>query len=1241
MSDRTRLLTFAAIASLLLGLAPATGLAASSSTPSHASRPTRPGGSVSGAARGSSTHQPTIPTDTSGFAPNRKLRQTPPTPRTLTVGGAWSELGPTPILNGRCCGTAPSSHYGNVSGRVTSLVTDPTNSSTVYVGSAGGGVWKSTDGGTTWAPLTDSAPSLAIGSLAIDPSGQIIYAGTGENNGGDSETGQGILKSTNAGTSWVTVGQSTFAGHHVGGIAIDRTNTMHVLAATDVGLFVTTDGGTTWAQNTAYVSLLFGVTGHPAPDGALYQVVQDPTTATKWWLSAGDRCNTEAGDIVTGDGATTWANVTPTTLTFAADRIGLGVGTSDVAYISAADCNANLADVEKTTNGGSTWTQIPLTTPGMSNYFNLGSGGQGFYDNVVAVDPSSGNRAVFGGVAVLATSNGGTSFTDIGKVYSGGFIHPDFHDVAFTAASTFYIGNDGGVWKTTDLGGSGAATDWTDLNAGLSTVQFYTGSALDGSRFLGGAQDNGSPGNLPGAAALPAWPEYHGGDGAYTAIDPTPGSTTIYAEYPNLGIEKGSSTLTGVGNNPYDSFVGAGPCSVSTDPACGERRGFVAPFLMDPGNPLRLLAGTTRVYQTTNGGTPAGPASWSSISPDLTTGTTVSSNGDWIASMVMGTSGHTGIVMTGSQFGKVFLSTNATGAGATWTDVTGNLPAATAANYTGDPWISGLAVNSSNPAEAWVSIGGLNVGHIWHTLNAGATPTTWTDLSGTIPNEVADAVVLDPTNSSTIYAATDFGVWICTTCGGPAAAANWAIFGTGLPNAKVNSLTLSHDNAKLVAWTHGRGAFMISLSAANPVFSAVSTRQYQLSNSDGATWMDMDTTSATPLKLTVTPTANVQAVLSANADLWTANGGYNQDIAIDVNGTIVAWKESGGFAGTFSPNAAYVQTVVPMNAGTTYTVKVRWKTNKNAPGATIYAGAGPIGTQFSPTRLTAQLLTTPVSTAVSTQQYTLTSSNGSTWTDMDSTHLSVTVTPAANSTAVIGGNADLFTASAGYNQDIALTINGTVVAWKESGGFAGTFSPNAAFVQSVQPLNAGTTYTIKLQWKTNKNAPGATIYAGAGPIGAQFSPSSLIVQVYPTPITVPNRVSTQQYQLTGSDGASWADIDSAGNLTLTITPTAAAQAIVSGNADLWTSSSGYNQDIGIDVNGSIVAWKESGGFAGTFSPNAAYVQTVIPMNAGTTYTIKLRWKTNKAAAGATIWAGAGPIGTQYSPTSLAVQFASP
>jgi hypothetical protein len=150
----------------------------------------------------------------------------------------------------------------------------------------------------------------------------------------------------------------------------------------------------------------------------------------------------------------------------------------------------------------------------------------------------------------------------------------------------------------------------------------------------------------------------------------------------------------------------------------------------------------------------------------------------------------------------------------------------------------------------------------------------------------------------------------------------------------------------------------------NALFTAVSTQQYTLANSNGLIWVDLD---ATNLKLAITPSFTCHAILSGNSDLWTSSAGFNQDLGITISGgaypTVAgqpeAWKESGGFAGTFSPNAASVETVRPLVAGTTYIIKLQWKANKNAPGATIWAGAGPIpmgSSTFSPTRLTALLI---------------------------------------------------------------------------------------------------------------------------------------------------------------------------------------------------------------------------------------------------------------------------------------------
>jgi hypothetical protein len=188
-------------------------------------------------------------------------------------------------------------------------------------------------------------------------------------------------------------------------------------------------------------------------------------------------------------------------------------------------------------------------------------------------------------------------------------------------------------------------------------------------------------------------------------------------------------------------------------------------------------------------------------------------------------------------------------------------------------------------------------------------------------------------------------------------------------------------------------------------------------------------------------------------------------------------------------------------------------------------------------------------------------------------------------------------------------------------------------------MSPATTYTIKLRWKTNKPSGSMMIHIGAGPIGSQFSPTSLIAQLVPVSASsLSNATSTQQYQLHGSDGITWTAIDSSA-LTLSISAGSATCLILSGNADLFTANAGYNQDLGLALDGTVIGWKESGGYAGTMSPNAAYVQAVIPITAGSAHTATLMWKTNRRAGTGTIFAAAGG-GAPYSNTSLTAELIS-
>jgi outer membrane protein assembly factor BamB len=438
-------------------------------------------------------------------------------------------------------------------------------------------------------------------------------------------------------------------------------------------------------------------------------------------------------------------------------------------------------------------------------------------------------------------------------------------------------------------------------------------------------------------------------------------------------------------------------------------------------------------------------------------------------------------------------------------------------------------------------------------------------------------------------------------------------------------------------------------------FAGCGSGQYRLSGSDGSKWVPMDSTN---LKVSFTPAVASSAVVSANADLWTSKAGLNQDIGVAVtigpyaNTQPDVWKESGGTA-TFAPNAAFAQSVIPVAAGQTYTATLVWKPNKSDATGTIWAGAGPIGgaTSYSPTRISVMLIPDTAATAFkasSTLQYKLTNSDGTTWRDLDLpgcavSCLTVPFTPPGTSTnkylAYISGNSDLWTSNLGFNQDIGINLSGGtysgIVAWKESGGRAGTFSPNAAFAQPALPVVGGQPYTAKLQWKANK-AGSSTIYAGAGPIGGNYSPTTLSVVLVPDPApTKLTASSNTQPVLPTSTGTDWKPMDNTA-LSLSVTPTSTTNYLLSANSDLWTSTAGFNQDIGIMVNGgaftnAVVTWKESGGSA-NLAPNAAFAYGDITLPPGS-YAITIVWKANRSDPHP-IYAGAGPLNGSFSPTWL-------
>jgi photosystem II stability/assembly factor-like uncharacterized protein len=667
-------------------------------------------------------------------------------------GVTWTPDGPAPA----------AAYYGPTpySGRATAIAVHPTDPNTVYLGTAAGGVWKTTDGGQTWTQLTDSQASLAIGAVAIDPNNpNTIFVGTGEPDfSADSYYGQGLLKSTDAGATWTLIRTPFTSGDTAPDftqIAVQPGNSNVVLAGNLAGLYRSADGGNTWAPVIAPGTY----SGYAGATSVMFDV---KNSNVAYAGIGGYYIGTSPVVMISKDAGQTWTSFAGT----GANAVPAGSAVIRTALAEDAAGKTLFAAFARSDYGspGSLYS----TSTAAASWTQLQSPGEGFdwYRNALAVVPSN--------PAVIYASGGGLSeSTDGGQTWaenSGGTVYADQHAFAFSAdGSRMYLADDGGVFVT--LNPSQANASFTSLNTNINTMTFYPGfSILAGqpNSLLAGSQDHGL--NLYLGSL--SWPngEQSGycGDGGSVYVDPQ-------GNYAYAHCQGGAANWAA--NSTADASTAswvAAQSGISTS----DRWPWVADIKGDQQTMSTVYTVTNRLYQSTNNA-----ASWTAISGDLT-----ANNSDISTVGISPSDSNT--IYTGAGDGVVSVTTNAlAGAGATWTTLSG-LP---------NRYISKIVVQPDSPKDVYLTVSGFDSGHVFHSIDGGGS---WADISGDLPNTPVDSILVDPDLLNTIYVATDTGVYVSQNGG-----TNWTPLGQGLPNVVVQDILMYEPTRTLRVITHGRGAW--------------------------------------------------------------------------------------------------------------------------------------------------------------------------------------------------------------------------------------------------------------------------------------------------------------------------------------------------------------------------------------------------------------------------------------------------